>query len=80
MSDHRELVDYVDVMRDLFTTEGWKWVVADLENLRKQTRDIEAINTVEELHFQRGVAHAAAIILNLPEAVTDLEQSLEEHA
>jgi hypothetical protein len=78
--DNKELTQYCDDMRDLFVSEGWSWVKADLENLRKQTRDIEALNTVEELYYQKGVAHAASIILNLPEAVTDLEQSLEENA
>ena len=76
--DNRELVDYCDNIRDLFASEGWQWVKADLDNLRKQTRDIEAITTVQELHFNKGVAHAASVILGLPESVKDLEASLED--
>ena len=74
---NKELIDYCDKMRDLFATDGWLHIEDELTNLHRQTRDIETIATVEQLHFNKGVAHAASIILNLPESVKDLEESLE---
>tara|TARA_R110000765_G_scaffold77680_1_gene152715 strand:- start:947 stop:1183 length:237 start_codon:yes stop_codon:yes gene_type:complete len=67
---------YCEQMRDLFLTDGWKHIVIELEEFIESASGINAVSTLEQLHFNKGAVSIAEGILRLP---ADIEMSeLEE--
>lgn len=68
---------YCDEMRELFSTEGWEWIKAECHTAIESYTSIDNIQTVDALHFSKGVLFMARTILSLPDAVVDIEEAEE---
>ena len=55
---------------EMFSTEGWKYLMDYLTQQATRADSIENINSMEELHLNRGKLKIIALLLNL-EATTE---------
>lgn len=69
-----EQQQYIDDMRDLFQTEGWKWVETDCQGLVNMYKEVDSIESDKALWFAKGVLFAARSILTLPDIIRDAEE------
>ena len=62
--------------REMFLTEGWKDLVADLED-QLDLCTIDNCHTLEELHFTKGRAAVLQMILNYENYILRLAEQEE---
>jgi hypothetical protein len=55
---------------EMFSTQGWKYLMEYLTQQATRADSIENINSMEELHLNRGKLKIIALLLNL-EATTE---------
>jgi hypothetical protein len=75
-----QLQQYIDSMRDLFSTDGWLLLLDELTGLEEQYTNFDAISTEQQLNFAKGVVFAARQISSLPQQVRDAEEEMAEDA
>jgi len=73
----QDLEQYCSAMRDLFLSEGWKWLVADCTDAVQTLDNIDVIATEAQLHQAKGAKTMAQRILSLPESIEQLEAEME---
>jgi hypothetical protein len=74
-----EIQKYFDTYFELFSSDGWKTLVKDLEDVTKQAVDSTHLLEKSEQFFERkGTIHAYKYILNLPTIVEANYEDLVE--
>jgi hypothetical protein len=73
-----ELQKYYEQRNDMFSTQGWKDLVEDVENLRKPLFNIKSIKTQDELQFRKGQIDIIDWVLGLKEMSDKAHKDLQE--
>jgi hypothetical protein len=76
MQDERE--KYCDEMRELFSTPGWLWLVAECQDAINQANNVDDITTEASLWYAKGSKSLAQQLISLPDQVKALEEELED--
>ena len=63
----KELQKYYENRFSMFSTEGWKDFISDLETLREPLLNIKSIKTQDELQFRKGQIDIIDWVLGLNE-------------
>jgi len=50
----RELQDYYESLIDMYASKGWAHFTADMQKLFDAANTLDAIDSLEDLHFRRG--------------------------
>jgi len=56
-----------EAILDVFTTDGWKYILEDTINRKKAIDNVYDVNTVEELHRRKGEIETLDWIISLKE-------------
>jgi hypothetical protein len=76
-----ELETYYNNYFDLFNSEGFKQLLAEISNNATQLADIQSVKDAEELFFRKGQVAAFATIINLQSTIEAArEQVVAEEA
>ena len=74
----REFETYYNSMTDLLSSEGWKYLIADLSNNALVINSVEQTKDAEDLHFRKGQLSVLANLLNLEDQIELLRQQQED--
>ena len=50
----KELIKYYENRFTLFSTEGWKQLIEDVETMIQSTNNLNGVNSDKELFFKKG--------------------------
>lgn len=59
-----ELQKYYDAMFDMMSTEGWKYLMEDFEEMRKASDTLNGIDDEKKLQFRKGELSIINLVLN----------------
>ena len=68
---------YCEEMRDMFLTAGWKNLMEEMTDASEAMSDIGSVNTLEQLHFNKGQVAVLAGLLALEEEIKQAEADEE---
>ena len=74
----REFETYYNSMTDLLSSDGWKYLIADLSNNAIAINSVEQTKDSEDLYFRKGQLTVIANLLNLEEQMELLRQQQED--
>ena len=57
--------EYFNAMDDLFSSDGWKLLIGELEENARNINSVEATKDVDDLFFRKGQLNSLSFILNL---------------
>ena len=57
----------IEAILDVFTTEGWKFMIEDIKNHYDAISNIDNVNSVEELNNLKGQRHSLNWVINMKE-------------
>lgn len=72
-----DLQKYYEESFYMFSTEGWKFFMEDMEELRKQVQDMRTISDAKELHFRQGQLDILDLILNRKQTCDEVYTQLQ---
>jgi len=75
---NEERHQYVEDMLDLFQTEGWKWLIADLSHTEDMFARLDGVSTIEDLHYAKGVLWATRNIIRIPDEIREAADEDED--
>lgn len=52
--DKAELETYYSDRFEMFTSDGWKALIEDIEQMKATTDTVAGVNTEADLHFRKG--------------------------
>jgi hypothetical protein len=73
----KELEEYYNTYRGLFSSEGFKLLVQDLTNNAININSIEATKDANDMYFRKGQMSIVASIINLEQQIVAAEESIE---
>ena len=65
----KELQKYYETYFDLFSSEGWKQYIKDVEDNRTLMSDVLTIKDGNDLYYRKGVLETLDRILNFESAI-----------
>mgnify|MGYP000742251929 FL=1 len=60
-----EVEKYYNNFFDLFTTEGWKQLLVDLEDNVKAINSVESVTDANDMYFKKGQINVLNNLLNM---------------
>jgi hypothetical protein len=66
----KELQQYYETYFDLFSSEGWKQYIKDVEDNRTLMSDVLTIKDGNDLYYRKGTLETIDRILNFEDAIT----------
>jgi hypothetical protein len=70
--------EYYGALKTLFKTEGWKVVIAELEDQASLIADLQTIKTDRELCYKQGQLSTIGYLMNFEETIATAEKEAEE--
>ena len=70
---------YCEQMRELFITDGWKNLMLELGEGVEAMSDISSVNTLEQLHYNKGQVNVMKGLLSLEEEIKSAEADTVAH-
>ena len=61
--------EYFNAMDDLFSSDGWKLLIGELEENARNINSVEATKDVDDLFFRKGQLNSLSFILNLESTI-----------
>ncbi len=61
--------EYFNAMDDLFSSDGWKLLIGELEENARNINSVEAAKDVNDLFFRKGQLNSLSFILNLESTI-----------
>ena len=72
----KELEQYYNTYRDLFASEGFKLLIADLTNNANVINSVESVKDANDMYFRKGQMSIIANIINLEAQIDAAEESI----
>jgi hypothetical protein len=72
----KDLEQYYNTYRDLFTSEGFKLLVEDLTKNAIAINAVESVKDANDLYFRKGQMSIIASIVNLEAQINVAEESV----
>lgn len=72
-----DLQKYYEETFSTFSTEGWKFFIEDMEELKKQLENMRTVSDAKELHFRQGQLDILDLILNRKQACEEVYAQLQ---
>ena len=69
---------YYASMKEMFNSDGWKILLAELDSQVDLIEDIQQIKTFEELRFKQGQLATIGYLMNFQETLKTAEESKAE--
>ena len=66
----KDLAKYYETYFDLFSSEGWKQYIKDVEDNRTLMSDVLTIKDGNDLYYRKGTLETLNRILNFEDAIT----------
>lgn len=60
---------YYNAMIDMFSTDGWKFLIDELQTNLSQINSVDATKDVDDLFFRKGQLNILSFLLNLESTV-----------
>ena len=60
---------YYNAMIDMFSTDGWKFLIDELQANLSQINSVDATKDVDDLFFRKGQLNILSFLLNLESTV-----------
>ena len=73
-----QLQKYYEERNNMFSTQGWKDFIEDIETLREPLFNIKSIKTQDELQFRKGQIDIIDWVLGLKEMSDKAYKDLQE--
>jgi len=73
-----QLQKYYEERNNMFSTQGWKDFVEDVETLRKPLFNIKSVKTQDDLQFRKGQIDIIDWVLGLKEMSDKAYKDLQE--
>jgi hypothetical protein len=61
--------DYFNAMDEMFSSDGWKLLIGELEENARNINSVEATKDVNDLFFRKGQLNTLSFILNLESTI-----------
>jgi len=61
--------EYFNAMDDMFSSDGWKLLIGELEENARNINSVEAAKDVNDLFFRKGQLNSLSFILNLESTI-----------
>ena len=61
----QELEKYYEETFSMMATQGWEFLMEDLEKLRQQVENIRTVEDAQTLHYRQGQLDILDLMLNL---------------
>lgn len=74
----KSLQDYYDAVGDMFRSQGWKFLLEDLDELEKPIVDIMNVTSAEDLRYRQGQIDIIRWLRNKRQATELAYESLLE--
>lgn len=73
-----ELQKYYESSFDMFASEGWKYLMEDLEKLKEQVANIRTVEDAQQLHFRQGQIDIIDLLLNRAKTCEEVYEQLKD--
>lgn len=74
MTEDNEMRKYFREMDDLFRSPGWKHIIEQLEELNLSWRDIDRLNSEQQLYTAKGALIVIGTLLSLQDVTNDTKE------
>lgn len=74
----KDLEQYYNTYRELFSNKGWKLLLEDLMQNASVINSVEACKNAEDLQFRKGQLSIIANMINLEAQIKAAEEQAEE--
>jgi len=76
----QELQKYYESSFEMFSSEGWKYLMEDLEKLKQQVENIRTVEDAQTLHYRRGQLDILDLMLNRKKTCEEVYEQLQGEA
>ena len=76
----QSLIQYYESSFDMFASDGWKYLMEDLEKLKEQVANIRTVEDAQTLHYRRGQLDILDLMLNRKKTCEEVYEQLQGEA
>ena len=76
----QSLVKYYEDSFSMMASEGWKFLMEDLEKLKQQVENIRTVEDAQQLHFRQGQLDILDLMLNRKKTCEEVYEQLQGEA
>ena len=73
----QELQKYYESSFEMFSSEGWKYLMEDLEKLKQQVENIRTVEDAQTLHYRQGQLDILDLMLNRKKTCEEVYDELQ---
>ena len=73
----QELQTYYESSFETFATQGWQFLMEDLEKLKQQVENIRTVEDAQQLHFRQGQLDILDLMLNRKRTCEEVYEQLQ---
>jgi hypothetical protein len=74
----QSLIQYYESSFDMFASDGWKYLLEDLEKLKEQVANIRTVEDAQQLHFRQGQIDIIDLLLNRAKTCEEVYEQLKD--
>ena len=76
----KELQTYYEETFSMMATQGWGFLMEDLEKLKQQVENIRTVEDAQTLHYRRGQLDILDLMLNRKKTCEEVYEQLQGEA
>ena len=73
----QELQKYYESSFEMFSSEGWKYLMEDLEKLKQQVENIRTVEDAQQLYYRQGQLDILDLMLNRKKTCEEVYEQLQ---
>lgn len=73
----QSLQQYYESSFDMFSHDGWKYLMEDLEKLKQQIENIRTVEDAQQLHYRQGQLDILDLMLNRKQTCEEVFKQLQ---
>ncbi len=74
----QSLIQYYESSFDMFASDGWKYLMEDLEKLKEQVANIRTVEDAQQLYFRQGQIDIIDLLLNRAKTCEEVYEQLKD--
>lgn len=72
-----ELQKYYESSFEMFSSDGWKYLMEDLEKLKQQVENIRTVEDAQKLYYRQGQLDILDLMLNRKKTCEEVYEQLQ---
>lgn len=72
-----ELQHYYESSFETMASQGWKYLIEDLEELKREVENIKTVNDAQTLHFRQGQLDILDLLLSRKKTCEEVYEQLQ---